>query len=202
MDENRKIFERISEVNNAITSDVPGEVPYQFAVRHSKENIKNTDSVSYLLIACTVPLIIRTLSHEQGSNPFRLIVFTTMLILVICNTITVALMKKKIIAEVNGDNITINKKTYHHSDITEIRRASLNNLKIISGGKVIATVSKSCDGCIELVNWAKQCGILIDDKGDSYENVQKRQWIMVGVLTCGAIAAAFILYFLKHSLNT
>lgn len=199
---NKKLFDRISSVNSIIASNDTAEPPLQFSLKHAKENIKNSDTTCYFLVVCTAPLIMRTLSGAQGSSAFRLIVLGTAILLIILNMINTTVMKKKILAEVNGDSITINRKTYHHSEISEIRKAALNNLKIVSEGNTVVTVNKSCDGCAELIQWAKYYGIRINDDGKKSSGpVQNRQYVLIAVWVGVAIAAALIIFFLKKALH-
>lgn len=108
-------------------------------------------------------------------------------------------MEKKVIARVDGDSITVKGKSYSYTEINEIKKASLNNLKLMSNGSGILCVNKSCDGCGDLIRWAKQHSIQINDDSDaSAENVGKKQNALTAVIVLVCIAVAFLIVFLRR----
>lgn len=201
-DNSKKIFERIVRVNSVINGCYAGEPPYSFAVKHSADDMKQTRQSAYLMMVCAVPMMLRGIIRSSFHMRMAGIVLAIIAIVTgIISLIAASNMEKKSVAVVEGDYITIKGRPYHHSEISELKKGSLNCLLIMSEGKKIASVGKSWDGCLELVQWAQYRGIAInDDSSVNVEELQKKQGTLVAVVVLGCLVVVTLLIILPKLL--
>lgn len=193
---NKALYDKIAKVNYIINNYDGSLPPFSFELRNSAEVIKANKQSGWCalglagIMLCQMFILTRFL---------RMTGFAMAVMAGICAIIsfaTASYLEKKVIAEVNGDSIIVNGRTYSYTEITEINRAALNNLKVMSGGRSIFGVNKSCDGCVDLIRWAKQHNIPINDTSDAdAKTVEKKQTALVLfiVLICIAVATAMVL---------
>ena len=190
-DNSKKIFEKIARVNSVINGFYAGEPPHSFVIKHSEDDVKQTRQSAYLMILCAVPMLLRGILRSSSylHNGGLVLAVVTIVLSAVC-LITASNMETKPIAVIEGDYITIKGRQYHHSEISELKKGSVNCLMIMSSGRRIASVGKSWDGCIELVQWAQYRGIAInDDGGTNAEELQKKQTNLVAVIVVVCLVA-------------
>ena len=172
---NRVLLDKIAAVNSLINSYDTTEPPYSFQLRYCEETVKQTRNVGYAMIGAAA------------------LIFS-----IIC-IIYASTLDKNCLAEINGDSITVKGRSYNCSEISELRKASMNNLKVMSNGSKVIMVNKSCDGCADLVRWARMHNIPINDHSESSSDVlQKRNQTIAAVMTIACIFIALFIVLIKR----
>ena len=195
---NNKLLEKIGAVNKLIETFDVGEPPYSFKLRCCAETVTQTRQIGFCTIGCAAVVLVRSMRPSASLQIAGLVLAFIAIFFAIYCMIYASKIEKIDIAEVSGDSITVKGRTYSYSEISEIRGAAFNNLKIMSNGTKIAALNKSCDGCGDLVRWAKQHNIPVNDTntGD-IQSIQKRNSVIVAVLVILAMVIGFLVVFLK-----
>ena len=90
-------------------------------------------------------------------------------------------------------------RSYSCNEITEISKSALNNLKLMSNGRNILNLNKSCDGCGDLIRWAKQHNIPINDDSDtSAKAIENNQSVLVLFIILVCMAVAFLIFYMQR----
>ena len=199
MDNNNKaLYDKIAYVNYLISSSDVSMPPYSFQLRNSAEAIKINRQCGWSALACGISVLGMKLFRWDFFSVSGIILAALCFICAIFSFIYSACMEKAVIAEADGDNITIKGRTYNCGEIEGISKYTFNNLRLMSGGRCILTLNKSCDGCGDLIRWAKQYNIPInDDSSENADNLKKKQAILVIFILVISFAAALIIFFLK-----
>lgn len=196
---NNRLLEKISAVNEIINSSSAGEPPYSFKLKYCYETVKQTRQIGYCTIACAALILIRSVRPNASLQTAGIIFAFVALFYAIYCMVYASKIEKTDIAEVNGDSITVKGRTYSDSEISEIKGAAINNLKIMSNGTKITSLNKSCDGCGDLVRWAKLHNIPVNDNNTrDMQSIQKKNSVLVAVLVTLAIVIGFLAAFLKR----
>ena len=197
---NNALLEKISEVNRIINSFDPGEPPQSFTVRYDRNSVKQTKQISYWILGSGFLLIARSLRRSASLKTASVIIGAAAIIMAIVCLVYASTMDKTVLAEVRDDTITIKGRTYDRSDIYEINGAALNNLKVMSDGRKVLALNKSCEGCGDLVRWAKRNNIPINDSntGDM-KSIQQRNSVIAAVTIVVCLIVAFLMVFLKRA---
>ena len=196
---NNLLLEKISALNSLINSFDAGEPPFSFKLGYCKEAVKQTKQVSYWMLGCGCLLISRALRRFAFMRKASIFIGAAAIVMAIVYFIYASKMDKIVLGEINGDSITVKGRTYNSSDISEIKGAAMNNLKVMSYDKKVLSINKSCDGCADLVRWAKKHYIPINDSNTAdMQSIQKRNAIIVAVTLVISFIVAFLLVFLKR----
>lgn len=196
---NRVLLDKIAAVNSLINSYDTTEPPYSFQLRYCEETVKQTRNVGYAMIGAAALMITRSLRPSASMRVASIIFGAAVLIFSIICIIYASTLDKNFLAEINGDGITVKGRTYNCSEISELRKASMNNLKVMSNGSKVIMVNKSCDGCADLVRWARMHNIPINDHSESSSDVlQKRNQTIAAVMTIACIFIALFIVLIKR----
>lgn len=196
---NNKLLEKIGAVNKLIETFDVGEPPYSFKLRCCAETVTQTRQIGFCTIGCAAVVLVRSMRPSASLQTAGLVLAFIAIFFAIYCMIYASKIEKTDIAEVNGDSITVKGRTYNYSEISEIKGASFNNLKIMSSGGKIAALNKSCDGCGDLIRWARQHNIPInDDNTRDFEGIKQRNVLITAVLTISCVIIAFLIVFLKR----
>jgi hypothetical protein len=196
---NNKLLEKISSVNEIINSFDAGEPPYSFRIKCCAESVKQARQLGYATIACAAVMLARSMRPSASLQTAGLVIAFLAIIYAVYCIVYASRIEKNDIAEISGDSITVKGRTYSCSEISEIKGAAINNLKIMSNGNKIVTLNKSCDGCGDLVRWAKQHNIPINDNNTgNMESFKQKNAVLVAIITVLCIAIAFLIVFLKR----
>lgn len=196
---NRELLEKISAVNDIINSFDPGDPPDSFRLGYCADTVKQTKQVSYAMIGAGLLVIARSLRPSASARTVGLIFGAAAVIMAIIYIFYAATMDKTVLAEINSDKLTVKGRTYDRSEISEISGGAMNNLKVMSFGKKVLNINKSCEGCGDLVRWAKKNNIPINDRNTSdAQSIRKRNSTLAAVITVMCIVIALVLVFLKR----
>ncbi|MCR5601992.1 MAG: hypothetical protein K6G33_14795 [Ruminococcus sp.] len=196
---NNALFERISAVNNIINSFDAGDPPDSFKLGYCADTVKQTKQVCYAMIGAGLLVTVRSMPRSASARSVGIVLGMASFIMAIIYLVYSAKMSSVVFAEINGDKLTVKGRTYDSSDISEISGGALNNLKVMSFGKKVLNINKSCEGCGDLVRWAKKNNIPINDgnTGDA-QSIKKRNSTLAAVITVMCIVIAFVIVFLKR----
>lgn len=199
MNSNQKaICDKVANVNRLIKYNDGIAPPHSFELRNCQESIKVTKQSGLLGLLCSGLMIVNSLLFLSNFRKYILLLAILGVVSALLSMISAWNMEKNAIASVNGGSITVKGRTYDCSDITEIKKVVLNNIKLVSNGKPVLNVNKACDGCCDLIRWAKQYNIPInDDSDDTTDGIQKKQNTMVATILLICVAVAFMIVFLK-----
>lgn len=196
---NNALFERISAVNNIINSFDAGDPPDSFRLGYCADTVKQTKQVCYAMIGAGLLVTMRSLRPSASARSVGIVLGVVSFIMAIIYLVYSTKMSSIVLAEVNGDKLTVKGRTYDRSEISEISGGAMNNLKVMCFGKKVLNINKSCEGCGDLVRWAKKNNIPINDgnTGDA-QSIQRRNSTLVAVITIMCIVIALVLVFLKR----
>ena len=196
---NNRLLEKISAVNEIINSPDAGEPSYSFKLRYCADTVAQTKQIGYCTIACGALILTRSMIRSASYRTAGLIFAFVAIFYAIYCMVYASKIEKTEIAEVSGDSIIVKGRTYSYSEISEISGAAFNGLRIMSNGTKVASLNKACDGCGDLVKWAKQHNIPVNDSntGD-LQSIQKRNSVIVAVMIIAALVIGFLMAFLKR----
>lgn len=189
-DNNRALYDKIAYVNYLIGS-FDGSVPqYSFQLKNSAEAIKVNRRCGWSALVCGISMLGMKLFRWDLFSVSGIILAALCFICAIFSFIYSACMEKAVIAEVDGDNITIKGRTYNCGEIDCIKGTVMNGLKIVSAGRDIVKFSKTLDNCGELIKWARCNHIKIDDDPDADPKKAQNIYMITAVIVM--ILAVFI----------
>lgn len=196
---NRELLEKISAVNDIINSFDPGEPPHSFKIGYDRNSVKQTKNVGYGMAGLGVLLILRSLRPSASTRTVSIVIGAVAVVMAVVYIIYASKMSSTVLAEINGDKLTVKGRTYDRSEISEIDGGAINNLKVMCFGKKVLNINKSCDGCGDLVRWAKKNNIPINDRNTSdMQSIQKRNTVIVAAAMIVCFIVAFLMVFLKR----
>ena len=196
---NNRLLEKISAVNEIINSSSAGEPPYSFKLRYCDETVKQTRQIGYCTIAGSALILTRSMIRSASYQTAGLIFAFVAIFFAIYCMVYASKIEKTEIAEVSGDSIIVKGRTYSYSEISEISGVAFNGLKIMSNGTKVVSLNKACDGCGDLVRWAKLHNIPVNDSNTrDLQSIQKRNSVIVAVLVILALVIGFLMAFLKR----
>ena len=173
--------------------------PYSFELRNSAEAVKVNKQAAWSALACGGLMLVQSMISLTFLKRSGFVLAVLAVICAVCSFINAWYIEKKVIASVEGDCITVKDRSYSYTEITGISKAALNNLKLMAGGQKVLTVNKSCDGCGDLIRWAKQHNIPINDDSDtSAKTIENNQSTLVVLIILVCMAAAFLIFYMQR----
>ena len=195
---NKVLYDKIASVNYLIRSYDGSAPPYSFEIRNSAEAVKLNKQTAWSALACGGLVFMQSLLKLTFLRKSGYVMAALAVICAICSFISAWYMENKVIAAVEGDIITVKGRSYSYTEITAISKSALNNLKLMSNVRNVLSVNKSCDGCGDLIRWAKQHNIPINDDSDaSAKTVGQKQAALTVICFASAIALAILIYYFK-----
>lgn len=200
MNANQKaICDKVAKVNRLIKNSDGLASPQSFEIRYCEESVKVSMQAALNGLVCVGIMIVNVLLFLSAFRKYILILSVIGGVSAVLSLISALNMKKQVIARVDADNITIKCRTYNCGEIDRISKFSFNNLRLMSGGRCILALNKSCDGCEDLIRWAQRYNIPInDDSSGNADNLRNKQAILTAFIVLISLAAVFIILFLKR----
>jgi len=200
MNINKKaICDKVAKVNQLIKYSDGLAPPHSFEIRYGEESVKASKQAAYSGLLSVGIMIVNFMLFLSAFRKYVLVLAVLGAVSAVFGLISAFNMEKQVIASIEGDNITVRGKTYNCSDITEFKKFSAFNIRLLSGSKMILNVHKACDGCSDLIRWARLYNIPVnDDSDDDTKNIQKKQTVMVLTVVLACMALAFLIFYLKR----
>lgn len=196
---NKAVYDKVASVNYLIRFYDGSAPPYSFELRNSAEVVKVNRQAAWSALACGGLMFMQSLLNMTFLKKSGYAMAVMAVLCAIFSFINAWCIEKKVIAKIEGDRITVKDRSYSYSEITEISKTSLNNLKLMAGGQRVLIVNKSCDGCGDLIRWAKQHNIQINDDSDaSAKTIEKKQYALVLFVMLICFVIAFLIFYMER----
>ena len=195
----KAICDKVAKVNQLIKYSDGLAPPHSFEIRYGEESVKASKQAAYSGLLGVGIMIVNFMLFLSAFRKYVLVLSVLGAVSAVFSLISAFNMEKQVIASIDGDNITVRGKTYNCSDITEFKKFSMFNIRLLSGSKMILNVHKACDGCSDLIRWARLYNIPVnDDADDGTKDIQKKQTVMVVTVVLACMALAFLIFYLKR----